>query len=156
LLIIAGQAHPVLGHQYLQQLRELARELGVERLVSFHSTFMLESDLLHLYQVCAGVHGVHASRAMRSRLLRAAPCCWQSADVFVCAHTSAEQTSSGTMLFAMTSGAAVVATPFAQAAELLANGNGMLVPFNDSVAIARAVRLHPTVLQSHRLSMCIS
>ena len=68
----------------------------------------------------------------------------QSADIFICPHTSAEQTSSGTMLFAMASGATVVATPFAQAAELLrdsASGSpGLLVAFNDSAAIAEAVR----------------
>jgi len=64
--------------------------------------------------------------------------------VFICPHTSAEQTSSGTMLFAMASGVTVVATPFAQAAELLresASGRaGVLVAFNDSAAIAEAVR----------------
>ena len=92
---------------------------------------------------------------MRSRCCRLPRAAAQSADVFVCAHTSAEQTSSGTMLFAMTSGAVVVATPFAQAAELLANGNGVLVPFNDSVAIARAVRVLAMVLQVHYV-MCIS
>lgn len=64
--------------------------------------------------------------------------------MFICAHTSAEQTSSGTMLFAMASGVTVVATPFAQAAELLhddgSGSPGMLVSFNDSASIADAVR----------------
>lgn len=48
------------------------------------------------------------------------------------------------MLFAMASGVAVVATPFAQAAELLRDSGsgspGMLVPFNKSASIADAVR----------------
>ena len=48
------------------------------------------------------------------------------------------------MLFAMAAGTTVVATPFAQAAELLrdsASGSpGVLVPFNNSAAIAEAVR----------------
>ena len=64
--------------------------------------------------------------------------------MFICAHTSAEQTSSGTMLLAMASGVIVLATPFAQAAELLRdNGSGspgVLVPFNNSGEIADAVR----------------
>ncbi len=47
------------------------------------------------------------------------------------------------MLLAMASGAAVIATPFAQAAELIDGGNGVVVPFNDSTAIARAVRHAP-------------
>ncbi len=64
--------------------------------------------------------------------------------MFVCAHTSAEQTSSGTMLIAMAAGVVVVGTPFAQAAELLADGNGVLVPFSDAGAIASAVRCHTT------------
>ena len=64
--------------------------------------------------------------------------------MFICAHTSAEQTSSGTMLFAMAAGVTVLATPFAQAAELLRDDGfgspGVLVPFNSSAAISDAVR----------------
>ena len=51
LLVIAGQAHPVLGRGYLQQLKDLAASLGVGDAVKFQSSFLTEPDLLHLYQV---------------------------------------------------------------------------------------------------------
>ena len=78
--------------------------------------------------------------------------------MFICPHTSAEQTSSGTLSFAMASGATVVATPFAQAAELFrgsASGSpGVLVPFNSSVAIAEAVR-HAAPLALRAVSLTL-
>jgi glycosyltransferase involved in cell wall biosynthesis len=138
LLIVAGQAHPVLGQNYLEHLQALSNTLGVARFVKFHSSFLQEADLLQLYQVCSAL--VALSRTLLRLVLRPDALRVQSADVFLCAHTSAEQTSSGTMLFAMTSGVAVVATPFAQAAELLTDGSGVLVPFNDAGALAEAVR----------------
>ncbi len=113
LLVVAGEPHPVFGRQYLQQLQALVADLGVDSLVQFRTKFAPQAELERLYQ---------------------------AADVFVCAHTSAEQTSSGTMLMAMAAGAPVVATPFAQAAELLADGTGVLVPFGNATAIADAVR----------------
>jgi hypothetical protein len=64
---------------------------------------------------------------------------YQSADIFLSVHLDAEQASSGTLMTAMAAGAAVISTPFAQAAELLASGAGMLVPFNNASAIADAV-----------------
>jgi len=51
LLVVAGQAHPLLGRGYLKQLVELAASLGVSDLVEFHSSFLSEPDLLHMYQV---------------------------------------------------------------------------------------------------------
>ena len=141
LLVVVGQAHPVLGVHYLEKLQDAARALRVDHLVRFHSSYVPEADLLHLYQARSGA--LCALHARGRRVMRAAlPS--QASDVFICAHTTAEQTSSGTMLLAMTSGAAVIATPFAQAAELIDGANGVLVPFNDSTAIARAVCLMPT------------
>ena len=51
LLVVAGQAHPVLGRGYVKQLKDLAASLGVGDAVKFQSSFLAEPDLLHLYQV---------------------------------------------------------------------------------------------------------
>ena len=62
------------------------------------------------------------------------------------------------MLFAMASGATVVATPFAQAAELLRDSGsgrpGVLVPFNSSAAIAEAVRQCRTPVTASYVADC--
>ena len=55
LLVVAGQAHPVLGRGYLEQLKDLAASLGVGDAVKFLSSFLSEPDLLHLYQVRAAL-----------------------------------------------------------------------------------------------------
>ena len=112
-LLVAGEAHPVHGAGYLDKLHALVAELKAESLVTFKTQYM-DSEQLHAT--------------------------YQAADVFVAAHSASEQTSSGTMLLAMAAGAPVIATPFSQAAELLADGTaGMLVPFNNATALAHAL-----------------
>lgn len=114
-LLVAGAPHPGLPSPqgYLQSLAAAARKAGVASAVHFLPGFLANAQLRHVYA---------------------------AADIFLCAHTGKEQSSSGTMVMALsTPGLAVVATPFAQATELLAGGAGVMVPFRDPDAIADAV-----------------
>lgn len=115
LYLVIGETHPHVrqrdGESYRNQLVELARSLGVERHVRFNNRFLSNSELI--------------------RYLAAT-------DVYLMAYLNKDQIVSGTLAYAVGCGKAVVATPFAYAEEMLADGRGIIVPFRDSAAIAQA------------------
>jgi glycosyltransferase involved in cell wall biosynthesis len=62
-----------------------------------------------------------------------------AADLYITPYLNEAQVVSGTLAYAFGAGKAVVSTPYWHAAELLAEDRGLLVPFCDAPAIARAV-----------------
>jgi len=113
--VIAGATHPHVrareGDRYRDQLQALARELGVEREVIFHNRFF-------------------SPKEMASQV--------GSADIYITPYCHVAQAVSGTLAFAMGAGKAIISTPYWHAAELLDDGRGTLVPFEDPAAIAAA------------------
>jgi glycosyltransferase involved in cell wall biosynthesis len=115
---IAGQTHPKVvereGEAYRERLQRLGAVLGVAHAVTYRADY-------------------HAPAALSTLLV--------SADVVVLPYDSREQVTSGVLIEAVAAGIPVVATAFPHAVELLSDGVGVIVPHQDSAALAAAIRL---------------
>jgi len=113
--VIVGATHPHIwrreGDQYRLQLQALAGKLGVERNVIFHNRFVSPEEMAQFVG---------------------------SADIYITPYPHEAQAVSGTLAYALGAGKAIISTPYWHASELLAGGRGVLVPFEDSEAIAAA------------------
>jgi glycosyltransferase involved in cell wall biosynthesis len=116
LYCIVGATHPNLlareGEKYREGLKALAVSLGVDTHIEWIDSFVETEELLDLIE---------------------------AADIYVTPYPGAGQSTSGTLSYAVALGKAVVSTPYVHARELLGDGHGVLVPFNDSAAIASEV-----------------
>ncbi len=114
--LIVGATHPNLlreqGETYRNGLLQLAKELGVEKNVQFHNQFV---DIEKLKEYIG------------------------LADIYITPYLNPAQITSGTLAYCFGSGKAVISTPYWHAEELLADNHGLLVPFNDSEAITKAL-----------------
>ena len=114
--IVLGATHPnelrEQGEAYRLSLERLAKRNKVQKSVIFYNRFV-ELDELKEF--------IGAS------------------DIYITPYLNEAQITSGTLAYTFGAGKAVVSTPYWHAAELLADGRGVLVPFGDGKAIAREV-----------------
>lgn len=113
---IVGATHPNLlardGESYREQLQEQAERLGVSGHIEWENRFLDTEELLDQLEAC---------------------------DIYLTPYHNLQQSTSGTLSYAVALGKAVVATPYIHARELLAGGIGALIEPESSAAIAQAV-----------------
>jgi glycosyltransferase involved in cell wall biosynthesis len=111
--MISGVTHPhVLRHEgdkYRLYLQNLAKSLGVEANVIFRNRFVSPQELVEVIG---------------------------AADIYITPYKHKGQVVSGTLAYALSAGKAIISTPYLHATELLADGRGVLVPFDDPQALA--------------------
>jgi glycosyltransferase involved in cell wall biosynthesis len=114
--VVLGATHPHVvereGETYRVMLEQRARNLGVADKVIFHDRFVAQEELVDFLS---------------------------AADIYITPYLQPDQSTSGTLAYAVGAGKAVVSTPYLYAREMLADGRGVLVPWRDPVAIAREV-----------------
>jgi len=114
--LIVGATHPHLvqheGESYRDSLVALAKSLGVEGSLHFINRFVGDDELIDLLQ---------------------------AADLYVTPYLTEAQITSGTLAYAIAVGKPVISTPYWHAKEALAEGVGLLCPFNDTNAFAYAI-----------------
>jgi glycosyltransferase involved in cell wall biosynthesis len=111
--MVSGATHPHIlrreGDTYRLSLQKLARDLGVEGNVIFRNRFVKPEEMVELIG---------------------------AADIYITPYKNKEQVVSGTLAYALSAGKAIISTPYLHAMELLDDGRGALVPFDDPQAIA--------------------
>lgn len=114
--IVLGATHPNLiksqGESYRMSLERLVNDLGIRKNVIFYNRFV---DIIELKEFLG------------------------TADIYITPYLNKAQITSGTLAYAFGCGKAVISTPYWHAEELLADGRGVIVPFNNPSAIAEQV-----------------
>lgn len=116
LYLIIGETHPVVrkheGEKYRKHLVELVESLGLENNVRFVNRFLPKDELMRMLQ---------------------------ATDVYVIPYPNREQISSGTLVYALSAGKAIVTTPFLHAEEVINEGCAMRCEFKSPGSIADCV-----------------
>ena len=111
--MLSGVTHPHIlrreGEKYRQSLQKLAKDLGVESNFVMRNRFESPQELVELIG---------------------------AADIYITPYKNKGQVVSGTLAYALSSGKAIISTPYLHAMELLDEERGVLVPFDDPEAIA--------------------
>lgn len=117
LYLIIGETHPevrkIEGETYRVSLIRLVDQLGLKNHVRFHNRFLTKRELIRY---------LHAT------------------DICITPYIGPAQISSGTIVYALGAGRAVVSTPYLHAKEVLSHGRGMFCEFKNPDSIADGVK----------------
>lgn len=123
--LILGQTHPnikrIKGEEYRDKLINLVKDLGLEHNVMFVDRYLTKKEIMEYLRL---------------------------SDIYLTPYIGREQAVSGTLAYAIGSGKAIVSTPYTYAREMLSDGRGILVEFEDSFSIADGIL---TLLKDQKL-----
>jgi len=130
LYIILGSTHPNIikkdGEEYREFLHQRISNLRVDNKILMINKFADNKELKLYLAAC---------------------------DIYITPYPNKNQTSSGTLSFAVGAGAAVISTPYHYAKDLLNHNRGLLFNFNDPTQLAFLIDTlinNPVVLQKYR------
>ena len=116
LYIIVGETHPVIrkkeGEKYRNFLEKKVIDLGLKNNVKFYNKYVKLNEII-------------------SYLI--------ATDLFICSNQEPNQITSGTLVYALGAGRAVVSTPFPHASDIINHERGILTKFGDSDSFKQAI-----------------
>jgi glycosyltransferase involved in cell wall biosynthesis/CBS domain-containing protein len=116
LYLIIGETHPEVrkheGESYRRSLMDLVSDFGIEKNVKFINRFLDKRELINFLQ---------------------------ATDVYILPYPNKDQISSGTLLYALSTGKAIISTPFLHAEEVMSEGAAIRCEFRDPESITDAV-----------------
>ncbi len=116
LFLVLGKTHPSVvkkeGELYRNLLIEKVKDLGLENHVLFVNRYLPLATLLEYLQLT---------------------------DIYLFTSTDRNQAVSGTFAYAMSSGCPVISTPIPHAKEVLCEGAGIIIDFENAVELSNAV-----------------
>ena len=116
LYLIIGETHPevrkIEGERYRKRLMRLVDELKLRKHVRFHNRFLQKRELIKYLQ---------------------------ATDIYITPYVDRNQISSGTLVYALGTGKAIISTPYLHAEEALAEGRGLICKFRDPSSIAECI-----------------
>jgi glycosyltransferase involved in cell wall biosynthesis len=116
LYVIIGETHPEVrkfeGERYRKRLMRLVDELKLRKHVRFHNRFLPKRELIRYLQ---------------------------ATDIYITPYVNRNQISSGTLVYALGTGNAIISTPYLHAEEALAEGRGLICKFRSPSSIAECI-----------------
>jgi glycosyltransferase involved in cell wall biosynthesis len=99
-------------YPYRSELTQLVTNLNLHNIVKFENRYVSLEELIDFIK---------------------------ATDIFITPYRPPEQSSSGSLAYAVVAGKVCVSTPYNYARELLADGRGVIVPWLDTMAIEKAI-----------------
>ncbi len=114
--LIIGETHPEVrkyeGERYRKKLIKLVDNLNLIEHVRFHNRFLSQRELIRYLQ---------------------------ATDIYLTPYVEPNQISSGTLVYAMGTGKAIISTPYLHAQEALGEGRGLFCKFKNSASITELI-----------------
>ena len=117
LYLVIGETHPNVrkheGEEYRNKLIEMVKKYGLKNNIKFYNKYLTLDEIVAYLS---------------------------ATDIYVYSALDENQIVSGTLAYALSSGAAIVGTPTLYAREVLDDNRGVLVDFRDSNSMAKGIR----------------